>query len=541
MRNVENTRDLADTLKWVKFSGISWTKDSKGFFYSGYEPQTSGNKLTNVNRNQRVYYHKVGTKQSADYLIYDRKDQPDWLFSANVTDDGTFAIITVFQGTDARNRLFYIFLDNPKKPSITAPIVRLIDNNESENEFVDNLGDYFLVRTDRGAPKGQIVQIDINNAEPRRWVSVVPEGRDALTAAHVAGKHLVLTYLQDAHSSLRIYGLPILNDPRRNRGTSGPGGMLPGPSRNDRAPAPSDDRRRLSAPGYPFINEIELPGIGSVDQISAREDDDEMFYSYTSFVSPTAIYRYDVKRRTNTLYKSATLPIDATQFETKQVFYNSKDGTRVPMFITMKKGTVLNGANPTILYGYGGFNIAETPAFSPANLVWMEMGGIYAVANIRGGSEYGKDWHEAGMLGKKAERVRRLHRGGRVSDQGEVHVDAEACDFRRIERRTSRWCRDDAASGAVRRRAPGSRRDGHAALPEVHDRLGVDVGLRLVRRSAAVPVPARVFAAAQHQAGNEISANACNDCRSRRSSRARAFSSSSRRHFRQRRLVLHLF
>jgi prolyl oligopeptidase len=401
VRNVENTRDLADTLKWVKFSGISWTKDSKGFFYSGYEPQTSGNKLTNVNRNQRVYYHKIGTKQSDDFLIYDRKDQPDWLFSAEVTDDGTFVIITVNQGTDARNRLFYIFLDNPKKPSITAPIVRLIDNNESENEFVDNLGDYFLVRTDRGAPKGQIVQIDINNAEPRRWVSVVPEGRDALTSAQVAGKHLVLTYLQDAHSSLRVYGLPILNDQRRNRGTSGPGGMMQGRGRNDRAPEPSEDRRRLSAPGYPFINEIELPGIGSVNQISAREDDDEMFYSYTSFVSPTAIYRYDVKRRTNTIYKSATLPIDATQFETKQVFYNSKDGTRVPMFITMKKGTVLNGANPTILYGYGGFNIAETPAFSPANLVWMEMGGIYAVANIRGGSEYGKDWHEAGMLGKK--------------------------------------------------------------------------------------------------------------------------------------------
>jgi prolyl oligopeptidase len=245
------------------------------------------------------------------------------------------------------------------------------------------------------------VQIDINNAEPRRWVSVVPEGRDALTSAQVAGKHLVLTYLQDAHSSLRVYGLPILNDQRRNRGTSGPGGMMQGRGRNDRAPEPSEDRRRLSAPGYPFINEIELPGIGSVNQISAREDDDEMFYSYTSFVSPTAIYRYDVKRRTNTIYKSATLPIDATQFETKQVFYNSKDGTRVPMFITMKKGTVLNGANPTILYGYGGFNIAETPAFSPANLVWMEMGGIYAVANIRGGSEYGKDWHEAGMLGKK--------------------------------------------------------------------------------------------------------------------------------------------
>jgi prolyl oligopeptidase len=401
IRDVEKTRDLADTLKWVKFSGLSWTKDNKGFFYSGYEPQTSGNKLTNVNRNQRIYYHKVGTPQSADLIIYDRKDQPDWLFGAQVTDDGTFAIITVYNGTDPRTRLFYIFLDNPKKPVINAPIVRLIDNNESENEFINNMGDYFLVRTDRGAPKGQIVQIDINNAEQRRWVSVIPEGKDALQSAYVGGGHLVLSYLQDAHSSVRLYGMPQLADPRRNRGTSGPGGSLPGPSRTDRAPAPSDDRRRLTAPGYPFIGEIDLPGIGSVGSISARPKDNEMFYSFTSFLNPTSIYRYDIKHRTNAVYKAATLPIDATQFETKQVFFNSKDGTRVPMFITMKKGTVLNGANPTILYGYGGFNISETPSFSAANMVWMEMGGIYAVANIRGGSEYGKEWHEAGMLDKK--------------------------------------------------------------------------------------------------------------------------------------------
>jgi prolyl oligopeptidase len=402
VRNVENTRDLADTLKWVKFSGLSWTKDNKGFFYSGYEPQTSGNKLTNVNRNQRVYYHKVGTPQSADLIIYDRKDQPDWLFGAQVTDDGTFAIITVYNGTDPRTRLYYIFLDNPKKPVITAPIVRLIDNNESENEFINNMGDYFLVRTDRGAPKGQVVQIDINNAEQRRWVSVIPEGKDALQSAYVGGGHLVLSYLQDAHSSLRLYGMPQFTDPRRTRGTSGPGGgSMQGRVGTDRAPAPSDDRRRLTAPGYPFIGEIDLPGIGSVGSISARPRDNEMFYSFTSFLNPETIYRYDIKRRTNAVYKSATLPIDATQFETKQVFFNSKDGTRVPMFVTMKKGTVLNGANPTILYGYGGFNISETPSFSAANMVWMEMGGIYAVANIRGGSEYGKEWHEAGMLDKK--------------------------------------------------------------------------------------------------------------------------------------------
>jgi prolyl oligopeptidase len=401
LRSVENGRDAKDTLKWVKFSDISWTKDNKGFFYEGYEPQAAGNKLTNVNRNQRIYYHRVGERQSSDLLIYDRKDQPDWLFDTEVTDDGKFAIITVFQGTDARTRLYYIFLDNARKPAITAPVVRMIDDLDSENHFVHNNGDFFLVRTDRSAPKGQVVQIDINSPEPRRWVSVIPEGKDALQSAQVAGHQLVLEYLQDAHSSLRVYGMPDLSAPRMNRVPGA--GSLPDNGRRPptRAQPLSDDPRRLSAPGYPFIGEIGLPGIGSIGEISTRPKENEMFYSFTSFLAPTSIYRYDIKKRTNELYKSPRLPVDASQFETKQVFYSSKDGTRVPMFITMKKGTALNGNNPTILYGYGGFNISETPSFSAANLVWMEMGGIYAVANIRGGSEYGKAWHEGGMLDKK--------------------------------------------------------------------------------------------------------------------------------------------
>jgi prolyl oligopeptidase len=398
IRNAANARDMRDTLKWVKFSGISWTRDNKGFFYEGYDPQTSGNKLTNVVRNQRIYYHHVGSPQASDLVIYEQKDQPDWIYDTQVTDDGTFAIITINQGTSSKNRLYLIYLDNPKKPSVNAPIVRLIDDAESENTFIDNAGDVFFVRTDRGAPKGQIVQIDINNAEPQRWVSIIPENRDALVSAHVAGRRIVTAYLQDAHSSLRLYGMPDFNQPRRGSGQNR--GNFP-PERQGRTPAPSDDRRRLTAPGYPFITEIALPGIGTVGSISAHEDDNVFFYSFTSFVSPTSIYRYDVKHNTNELFKAPKLAVDASQFETRQVFYNSKDGTRVPMFITLKKGTVLNGNNPTILYGYGGFNLSQTPSFSATNLVWMEMGGIYAVANIRGGSEYGKEWHEGGMLDKK--------------------------------------------------------------------------------------------------------------------------------------------
>ncbi|MDO8501441.1 MAG: prolyl oligopeptidase family serine peptidase [Gemmatimonadaceae bacterium] len=400
VRDIETGRDTRDTLKWVKFSGISWTKDNKGFFYSGYDAPPAGNTLTSINRNQRVYYHRLGKPQSADEIIFDRKDKPEWIFGARVTEDGTFAIITVYEGTDPRNRLYYIFLDNPKRPAINAPVVRLIDRKDAEYEFIHNIGDNFLVRTDLGAPKGKLVQIDINNDEPTRWITVIPEGKNALQSVNVAGKQLVTTYLQDAHSSLRLYGMPNLADPRRTRGTSGPGGNIPGPSR-DRFPTPGDDRRMLTAPGYPFIGEIQLPGIGTVGSISAKPGDNEMFYSFSTFLSPASIFRYDVKRRTTDVWKSPKLAIDATQFETKQVFFTSKDGTRVPMFITMKKGLALDGTNPTILHGYGGFNISQSPSFSPANLVWMEMGGIYALANLRGGSEYGKEWHEAGILGKK--------------------------------------------------------------------------------------------------------------------------------------------
>ncbi|MEO5580280.1 MAG: prolyl oligopeptidase family serine peptidase, partial [Gemmatimonadaceae bacterium] len=350
-------------------------------------------------------YHRLGSPQSSDPLIYDRPDEPGWLFGANVTDDGTFAIITVSAGSDRRTRLFYIFLDNAKKPKINAPVVRLIDRLDAEYAFVHNTGDNFLVRTDLGAPKGRVVAIDINASQPNRWFTAIPEGTDAMRSAQVIGNRLVISYLQDAHSSIRIYGMPNADDGRRGRGTQRgafPGGAARGGQRPETRPdsGPSE-RAGRSAPGYPYIGEIALPGIGTVDGISGHPREDEMFYSFTSYLSPTSVFRYDMKRRVNETYKAPTLAVDLSQFETKQVFFQSKDGTRVPMFITSRRGIALDGTNPTILYGYGGFNISETPGFSPANLVWMEMGGIYAVANLRGGGEYGKEWHEAGTLDRK--------------------------------------------------------------------------------------------------------------------------------------------
>lgn len=402
VRSVDNGRDIADDLKWVKFSGISWTKDNKGFFYERYDEPKSAKTLTDVNRNQKVYYHRINKPQSSDELIYQQLDQPDWLFDTQVSDDGKFAIISVFQGTDQRNRLYYIFLgDNAGHPLINNPTVRLIDRLEAEYQFVGNIGDVFLVRTDLAAPKGRIVSIDINNEQPNRWLTVVAESRDALTGAQVIGKRLVASYLQDAHSSIRFFGMPGDRDTRDYRRSSGP--PSGGRDRQGQQPRDTTTRRDFGRGGlgYPAQGELELPGIGTVTTITGKPGDDEMFYRFTSYLSPSAVYRYDMKKGLSEPFAIPKLPADLTQFETKQVFYSSKDGTRVPMFITAKKGVVLDGSNPTILYAYGGFSISQTPSFSAANIVWLEMGGIYAVANLRGGGEYGKAWHEAGMLDKK--------------------------------------------------------------------------------------------------------------------------------------------
>ena len=400
VREVESGRDTRDTVKFAKFSDVSWTKDNKGFFYSGYGEPSTGNALTTANRNQKVYYHRLGTPQSQDEVVYSRPDEPDWLFDTKVTDDGVFAVITISEGSDPRTRLAYVFLQNPKRPRTNAPVVRLIDRRDAAYEFVNNTGDFFLVRTDLGAPKGRLVRIDVNNPQPNRWITIIPEAKDVLQEVVAAGNRLITSYLEDAHSTLRIYETPNLTDPRRSRGMGGPGNRFP-QDVGDRARRPGDDRRALSAPGYDFVGEIKLPGIGTVDNIKASSDDNTAFFSFVSYTTPRAVYRYDVKRNVTEPFKIPTLAIDASQFETRQVFFTSKDGTRVPMFITSKKGVALDGNNPTILYGYGGFTVSETPSFSPANLVWMDMGGIYAVANIRGGSEYGKEWHEGGILGKK--------------------------------------------------------------------------------------------------------------------------------------------
>jgi prolyl oligopeptidase len=402
VRSVDDGRDLPDVVKWVKFSGISWTHDNKGFFYSRYDEPVSGNKMTNANKNQKLYYHRIGQPQSRDELVYDRPDQPDWLFDGTVSDDGQYLIITVSQGTDVRSRLYFIDLDNPGKPQIGNPVVRLIDKLDAEYSFIGNRKTMFYVRTDRNAPRGRIVAISIDNPREERWNTIIPENRDALVSATMAGDDIVANYLQDAHSSVRFY--TSSGDDRRDmRDRQRPGQRNPGMVYDDTSTAPiiARERSQLLGGGFAYRGELKLPAMGTVGSIQGRQGDDELFYTFTSFLYPTTVYRYDLKSGQNETFRAPRVAFDPSAYETRQVFYTSKDGTRVPMYITARKDIKLDGTNPTMLYAYGGFNISETPSFSAANIAWLEMGGVYALANLRGGGEYGKEWHEGGMLSKK--------------------------------------------------------------------------------------------------------------------------------------------
>jgi prolyl oligopeptidase len=361
VRDVRTARDLPDTLKWAKFSSIAWTHDNKGFFYSRYDEPTAAAALLAVNRNQKLYYHKLGTPQSADELIYSRPDEPDWGFDTEVSDDGYFAIIHVWEGTDPKNRLYFIDLDSPTRPRITAPVVKLIDEADAAYRFVQNEGTVFILRTDQDAPRGRLVGVNITMPQRENWRVIVPQSPTAtLVDAEAVSDRIAVTYLENAISSLRLYSL---------RGT--PAGTVP------------------------------MPGIGTVTEVTGHETDDEFFYVFQSYLAPPTVYRYDLKKNRQSVFRQPTVPADVSPYETKQVFVQSKDGTAVPMFITARRGVKLDGNNPTLLYGYGGFNVSLTPEFSPEKLVWLEMGGIYAVANLRGGGELGEAWHQAGTLDKK--------------------------------------------------------------------------------------------------------------------------------------------
>jgi len=350
LRDIETGKDLADHLKWVKFSETAWTRDGKGFFYSRYDAQEEAAKLAGVNYFQKLYYHKVGTAQDADVLVYDRPDEKEWGFRATTTDDGRYLLITATKGTAHKYRIFYKDLSKPD-----SKVLPLIDNFEAAYDFIDNVGTTFYFATDRNAPRKRIVAIDAAKPQEANWKTIVPESAQTLVSGRMINNQLVTEYLADARSVVRITDLK----------------------------------------GKP-VREIALPGIGSVSGFGGKRIDTETFFSFTGFTTPTTIYRVDMKTGKSSVFRQPKLQFDPADYETRQQFYTSRDGTKVPMFIVSRKGIKLDGSNPTYLYGYGGFNISMTPGFSPANLAWMEMGGVYVMANLRGGGEYGESWHEAG-------------------------------------------------------------------------------------------------------------------------------------------------
>ncbi|HKQ07714.1 MAG TPA: prolyl oligopeptidase family serine peptidase [Blastocatellia bacterium] len=355
VRDVATAKDLPDLVRWVKFSGASWTKDGKGFFYSRYDEPKAATQMTGANYFHKLYYHKLGTPQAEDLLVYERPDQKEWNINGLVTNDGRYLLVSATQGTDRRNRLFY--KDLQAQDAMVKP---LLDQGDARYSFIDNDGTTFWLRTDRDAPRGKVIAVDVTKLDAANWKTVVPQAAETLEAANVVGGLLVTSYLKDAHTQIKVYDLK---------------GKL--------------------------VREVALPGIGTASGFGGKRADQETFYSFTSYTTPATVYRYDMRTGRSTVFRAPKVDFNTADYESKQVFYNSKDGTRVPMIITYKKGLKLDGQNPTLLYGYGGFNVSLTPAFSVGNLVWMEMGGVYAVPNLRGGSEYGEDWHQGGMKLKK--------------------------------------------------------------------------------------------------------------------------------------------
>jgi prolyl oligopeptidase len=365
VRKVSTAQDTDDVLSWVKFSGASWTRDGSGFFYSRYDAPKEGQKLQELNYYQKLFFHKMRSPQSKDLLVYHRPDQKEWGFDGNVTEDGRYLIITIRQGTDVKNRVFYKEI-RPGSPLSDlaygqgARVVELLNDFDASYEFVGNDGPLFWFQTDLDAPRGKIIAIDTRNPKRENWKVLIPEAKDTIQNATVINRQFIVSYMKDAKSAVGIFDL------------------------NGKK-----------------IRDLDLPGVGTAVGFTGEQDDTETFYAFTSFTSPATIYRYDMKSGESSVFRAPKLKFDPAQYETKQVFYSSKDGTKVPMFIVHKKGLELNGRNPTLLYGYGGFNISLTPNFSASTMVWLEMGGVYAQPNLRGGGEYGEEWHQAGMKLKK--------------------------------------------------------------------------------------------------------------------------------------------
>ena len=341
---------LDDELQWLKFTGLSWSHDGSGFYYSRYPETAEAAKFQSLNMNQAVYYHTLGTTQDQDTLVYASAENPEWGYDAQVTDDGMHLLITVWKGTDNRYQIVHQDLSGEDN----APEL-LIGGFENDYTFVGNVGNELFFRTNRDAPRNRLIAIDAKHPDQANWREVIPETENVLDSVSLVGEKIIANYMQDAQTVIKIFGL-------------------------------DGNYERM----------VNLPGIGTAYGFSGKLEDPETFFAYTSFNTPTMVDRLDVGTGQVEVFQRPSVDFDPDDYIVKQVFYPSKDGTRIPMFITHRKDLQINGNTPTLLYGYGGFNISMTPMFSITRLAWMEMGGVYALANIRGGGEYGEEWHQAG-------------------------------------------------------------------------------------------------------------------------------------------------
>lgn len=346
---------LPDELKWVKFNAPSWVRDGSGLYYARFDKPSDGQQFQSLNLNMKIYHHTVGSKQDTDKLVMERPDNPEWGFQTETSDDGAYLFITTHVGTDHRYRVSYRDLKNPN-----SPLTDLITEFKNEWSFMGNRGSVVYFKTNLDAPLGRIVSTDLKAEGARVWREIVPQAKDKLDGASLTANRIVATYLRDASTRVMLFTL---------EGAAGAS--------------------------------VELPGIGSADGFDGTQTDTDTYYSYSDFTTPTSIFRLDTATGKSDAWYRPKVAFNPLDYETRQVFVTSKDGTRVPMFISSKKGLKLTGDNPVILYGYGGFNISQTPAFRVSRLAWLEMGGVFAVANLRGGGEYGEAWHKAGTKTNK--------------------------------------------------------------------------------------------------------------------------------------------
>ena len=360
VRNVSTGQELSDDVRWMRFSNLSWTKDSKGFFYSRYPEPARGKALSAELAGHALYYHAIGTTQDQDRRVFDFPEHPRWFVLGTLTEDGRYLLVSTFKGADNSNRLYVADLRDPKKPDLAAKPRPVIVEDGAEYSVIGNEGPRLFLRTDRGAPNRKIVAVDLRHPEPARWQAVIPESAHAIENVSLLGGRLVVEYLEDVKSRLATFDL---------------------------AGQPKGD--------------IALPGTGSLSGFTGREDSPLMFYAFTSPLYPTTVFAHDLSAGRSTPFEAGRTPIDEAKYETRQLFATSKDGTRVPFFVTMRKDLPRDGNNPAVMFGYGGFAVTNVPGYRPDVPAWLELGGIWVSASLRGGAEYGEAWHRAGMLEKK--------------------------------------------------------------------------------------------------------------------------------------------